>query len=297
MKLTKFIKKNKTMFIVVTTVIVFFISFQKWNGNNMTTEHYNPNKQESSMMDQLLYNSTQYYNHNKNNFLSKTEASGHTPRAPKPGEHCPVASWYGDRIWTTDGIRTSNIDKNVKNGGVDFEKNTTYYKNTHNIHPAKNKYLENDKYIVKLHSSGRTESCEKPCVGDWVQNNNAENNPIRPIDISLNSMVTNINGMWWINGVDQGSINRGSYSEIGVHKAPIYFTNAQNAQKVTVSRTTLYFVVPNTETDILEKHEFILKSCSDSGRPCTSANAPFPNIVINFTSDVDNVKTLIHSFV
>jgi hypothetical protein len=301
MKLTKFIKKNKTLSIVVITVIVFFISFQKWNCNNMTTEHYNPNKQESSMMDQLLYNSTQYYNHNKNNFLAKTEASGHTPRTPKPGEHCPVASWYGDRIWTNDGIRTSNIDKNVKNGSVDFENNITDYNITlPSTLDKKHKYQENNKYIVRKDIvNNLIESCEKPCVGDWIQNTNENKEPVRPTEIGLNNATNNINGMWWVRmpRVPNGPM-AAAYSEIGTEKDRNWFANATDVQKITVSNTTLYFVVPNTETVSPEKHEFLLKSCSDNGNnPCTLANSPFNGIVINFTSDVDTVKTLIHSIV
>jgi hypothetical protein len=289
MKLAKFIKKNKIMFIVAIIVIIFFISFQKWN-NNMTTEHYNPNKQESSMMDQLLYNSTQYYNHNKNNFLSKTEASDYTPPVPKPGENCPVASWYGDKIWTNDGIRTANIDKT---GGVNFENNITDYNTTvPNTRNKKYKYQENAKYIVRTDmtdslNTGNTHACEKPCVGEWITNTNPTDVPQGTREIVLNKTSDN---MWFINNTNQLM-----YTKIGENNQRVDIGLGRTL-KLTVSNTKLYSVEINS-TDSLTTHGVILKSCSSGGRPCTAIGGTIAEYIINFTADVDTVKTLIHSIV
>jgi hypothetical protein len=297
MKLTKFIKKNKTMLIVVITVIIFFISFQKWNNNNMTTEHYNPNKQESSMMDQLLYNSTQYYNHNKNNFLAKTEASGYTPSTPKPGEHCPVASCYGDKIWTNDGMRTANIDKP---GGVNFENNITDYNITvPNTPNKKYKYQENDKYIVRTDitdslKTGNTHACEKPCVGEWITNTNPPDLPqgTRGIPQGTREIVLNntSDNMWFINGIDQLM-----YTTIGENNDRVNI-GLGSTLKLTVSNTKVYSVEINS-TDSLTTHGVKIKSCSSGGRPCTASGGTIAEYIINFTADVDTVKTLIHSIV
>jgi hypothetical protein len=292
MKLTKFIKKNKTMFIVVMTVmtvIVFFISFQKWNSNNITTEHYNPNKQESSMMDQLLYNSTQYYNHNKNNFLAKTEASGYTPPIPKPGEHCPVASWYGDRIWTNDGIRTSRLN-NKENGGVDFENNITDYKtNIPGTSAFKYEYKENDKNIIRRLVTGgiknNIEYCNKPCGGNWKLFG-GENLTSLKFDVqNLNQANDKIWRIKWSHEMQFGDFNDG---------IPPIISKGDYAL-LTVSNTTLYAVPV-----IVDGGNNVLKSCKNTkGRPCEKMGLidTMLEVIINFTSDVDTVKTLIHSII
>ena len=256
-------KINFCGMILISVLIICYLFCNSYSNKPML-EHYGATQTEASLSDQLLYNSTQYYNRNKNDFLGKRNSDEYdSPKPPTGNEICPVASWYGDKVWTGTGKRTAEI----KTNGVDFVKNVSQYGY---INGNDNIFKENSEYIfVKPASS--LYKCKKPCYADWKQINNTV--------LSSYSINNNINDIWVMKpnkSVFYADISNESKND----NFPKWEDISIPSFKLTVSQYNMYFIPDSARNTI--------KFCSQNGEPCktTAGQDDIGNVTLEWPDDI-----------
>lgn len=153
--------KSKSLIGIIFAIILICVLSSRSQMENFTY-----GTRDSSNNLDMENGASQYYNFQQNEAAKQRPVDPAPPVVINPRETCPVASWYGDKIWgKIDGtgyVRSSPIKDD---GKVDMKNDLAkFMKSGQGDYDVK----ESDKYIyMRQWQDRKILSCEKPCFGVW----------------------------------------------------------------------------------------------------------------------------------
>ncbi len=246
------INKMKKIIIVFIIIVICLLNYS-------FVENFTYGTRDSSNNLDMEHGASQYYNFQQNETARQRPVDPSPPIVINPRETCPVASWYGDKVWgRIDGIGYVRSSPIKDDGKVDMEHELAKFMPNG---VGEYDFKESNEYIYRRQQmTQQIESCKKPCFGVWEQIGVAEN-------ISTNKS----SDLFGTSGGDVNYFdNKGSFINTGI-----------KSNVITVSETALYSV----------DEQFNIIKCTNNSKPCMRGGTG--SVKLNLNGPINKFASII----